>query len=163
MEKPPAPGKIMLLETKKSFQSWQWRLRSKSEPSCILSRCGGSASIPVQAAMRPSRSTLRSLPLFVCLDVLVPIRDVVATQLQRTPLPTRSCETNDLFPRCIVDPCANVAIFIFHNLLYKHLYQNVKLFIQKITWQLRSGVFARRCLCFLTNGQPSGKYPPRAA
>ena len=115
--------------------------------------------------MHASRSALRSLPLFVCFNILVPIRDVVAAKLQWTPLPTRSCETNDLFPRCIVDPCTNVAIFIFHNLLYKHLYQDVNPFFsennQKTTWQLGSGVFTRRCPCSLTNGQPSLRTDPR--
>ena len=152
----------MLLRPTKSFQSWRWRLQSKLGPPRILSQCGRLASTPIQAAMHNlSRSALRNLPLFVCLDVLMPIRDVVATQLQRTPLPTRSCETNDLFPRCIVDPCTNVAIFICHNLLYKHLYQEVNPFFsennQKTTWQLGSGVFTRTCPPTLTNGQPSGK------
>ena len=124
------PGKIMLLGPKKSFQSWRWRLQSKLVPPCILSQYGRSASTPVQAAMHNlSRSTLRNRPLLVRLDVLVLVRDVVTAQLQRTPLPTQRNETNDLFAECIVDPCTDVAIFIFHNLLYKHLYQEVKRFL----------------------------------
>lgn len=131
MEARRPPGKIMLLRPTKSFQSWRWRLQSKLVPPRILSQCGRSASTPVQATMHNlSRSTLHSLPLFVCRNVLMPIRDVVTAQLQRTPLPTRRNETNDPFARCIVDPRTNVAIFIFHNLLYKHLYQDVKRFFR---------------------------------
>ena len=90
-----------------------------------------------------SRSSLRNLPLLVRLNVLMPIRDVVTAQLQRTPLPARRGESNDLFTQCIVDPCTDVAIFIFHNLLYKHLYQEVKRFFSgsslKITCSLDQG------------------------